>query len=264
MADPDSGAIDWYSPDPRALMPLSMRPDAEGRAFHVSRSLAARLRARPFTITTDAAFTSVMRSCAEPREERPDSWIDQRIVHAYSMLHRAGHAHSIEAWLPAGSPSVSTPDQRPHDRPYGRRASDVARPEPQGPGASPRVTPVFSTDRTSVLVGGIYGVSIGAAFFAESMFCRPELGHALDASGQPRALPGTDASKVCLFHLVSHLAARGYTVLDVQLRNPHTDQFGVYTVRRHAYLRMLGAACDRPVDWLPFEPGNHEVPAREI
>lgn len=262
MADPDTGAIDWYSPDPRALMPLSVQPDQHGHAFHVSRSLARRVRSRQFTMTTDQAFNAVMRSCAEPRDERPDSWIDERIIHAYTMLHHAGHAHSIEAWLPAGFLSQLPSDPSPPDRPFGRRRDDkerrAARLKPQ----SQRVTPVLSDNRLRVLVGGIYGVSIGSAFFAESMFCRPELGHVLDSSGQPEKLPGTDASKVCLFHLVSHLLARGYTVLDVQLRNSHTDQFGVYTVSRKAYLEMLATACDRPASWLPFEPECHTLPIR--
>ncbi|MBC7772927.1 MAG: leucyl/phenylalanyl-tRNA--protein transferase [Pyrinomonadaceae bacterium] len=262
MADPDTGVIDWYSPDPRSLMPISIYPDHQGRCFHVSRSLARRLRSGHLVLTTDAAFTSVIRSCAEPREERPDSWIDERIIHAFTLLHHAGHAHSIEAWLPAGPLSVAAAAPSRPAQAYGRRRSDMHRRWTRSQHDSRSVTPVLSHDGLHVLVGGIYGVSIGSAFFAESMFCRPELGHRPGADGQAGNSPGTDASKVCLFHLVSHLHARGYTVMDVQLRNSHTDQFGVYTVTRDTYLEMLAASCDRPTSWLPFDPARHVVPTR--
>lgn len=201
MADPSTGAIDWYSPDPRALMPLAERASTtslDTPAFHISRSLARRMRAAPFILTADTAFEQVIRACADPRPGREETWIDDRIVHAYTALHTHGHAHSLEAWLPP--PNLGEP---------------------------------------STLVGGIYGVSIGAAFFAESMFCRPELG-------------GTDASKICLTHLVTHLRHRGYILMDVQFRNPHIDQFGVYNVRRRAYMKLLTEAVNRTVGWGEF------------
>lgn len=81
-----------------------------------------------------------------------------------------------------------------------------------------------------VLVGGIYGVSIGRAFIAESMFCRPEWG-------------GTDASKVCLAALVGHLRVREYQLLDVQIANPHTKRFGVIEVPKARFLRLFGEAA---------------------
>jgi len=230
MADPDTHEIEWYSPDPRALMPLWFEPDENDRCFHVSRSLASRIRSRRFTITTDVAFESVIRSCGEPRPERPDSWIDERIVHAYTSLFRAGHAHSVEAWLPVGEAQLPAPEKN-------------------------CVTPVLSPDRASVLVGGVYGVSIGAAFFAESMFCRPELGVVRTSDGHNVKLPGTDASKIALFHLVSHLKSRGYTIMDVQFDNPHIDRFGVFSISRAKYLRLLRDACKRTIGWLPFDSG---------
>lgn len=200
MADPRTGAIDWYSPDPRAVMPL--HPESSrgaGDGFHISRSLAGRVRGRGFTLTSDTAFERVMRACAEPRPGREETWIDERIVRWYSSLHALGNAHSIEVWTPRDDRS------------------------PQG------------------LVGGVYGVSIGAAFFAESMFSRPELG-------------GTDASKVALVHLVTHLRRQGFTLMDVQFRNPHIDQFGVKDVRRASYRRLLRDAVDLPVSWGVFDP----------
>ena len=80
---------------------------------------------------------------------------------------------------------------------------------------------------------------VGAAFFAESMFCRPELG-------------GTDASKVCLVKLVEHLRACGYQLMDVQFRNPHIDRFGVHAVRRKRYLEMVRGAVEMGDAWRPL------------
>jgi leucyl/phenylalanyl-tRNA--protein transferase len=194
MADPDTGRIEWFCPDPRAVMPLNPEsaPGA-GDGFHISRSLARRLRSGRFAVTSDTAFEDVIRGCAEPREGREETWIDERIVRWYTDLFELGHAHSVEAWLGA-------PDAPP------------------------------------LLVGGVYGVSIGAAFFAESMFSRPERG-------------GTDASKVALVRLVQHLRERGFTLMDVQFRNPHIDQFGVKYIRRRKYLDLLAKAVDAPVEW---------------
>ena len=85
-------------------------------------------------------------------------------------------------------------------------------------------------------VGGLYGVHIGAAFFGESMFSRPELG-------------GTDSSKVCLVHLVRWLRLRGFYLLDTQFRTEHLDQFGCVEIERSDYLTRLADAVGRPVAW---------------
>lgn len=81
--------------------------------------------------------------------------------------------------------------------------------------------------RTDKLVGGLYGVAIGAAFFGESMFHRV-----------------TDASKVALFALVEHLRARKFVLLDTQWVTPHLAQFGAIEVPRGRYLRVLGQAVE--------------------
>lgn len=99
--------IRWYRPHERAVLPI--RPELLGLAegVHVPRRLARTVRQERFTLTTDAAFGRVIRACAEPRRETEscstETWIDDRIVVAFELLHRAGHAHSIEAWL--GKPS---------------------------------------------------------------------------------------------------------------------------------------------------------------
>lgn len=89
------------------------------------------------------------------------------------------------------------------------------------------------------LVGGIYGVSIGAAFFAESMFCRPEWG-------------GSGSSSVCLVTLARHLQQIGFRLLDVQMVNPHTARFGVVEVSGESFAKRLGEAVCAPVAWTPL------------
>jgi leucyl/phenylalanyl-tRNA--protein transferase len=95
--------------------------------------------------------------------------------------------------------------------------------------------------RGGELVGGLYGVAIGGAFFGESMFSRPESG-------------GTDSSKVCLVHLVHHLRRGGYVLLDAQFWNPHLEQFGCEGVPRSQYLVRLRAALETEAHWGEFEP----------
>ncbi len=98
MAEP-GGAVYWYDPDPRGIIPLD-RP-VNGGGIRIGRSLRARVRSGRFRITTDTAFDAVIRACAARRagQDPGASWIDGRIIDAYTRLHDAGHAHSVEAWL---------------------------------------------------------------------------------------------------------------------------------------------------------------------
>lgn len=75
------------------------------------------------------------------------------------------------------------------------------------------------------MVGGLYGVSLGRAFFGESMFMRR-----------------TNASKVALVHLVERLNERGFVLLDTQFNTEHLSQFGTRDVARDEYLKMLEVA----------------------
>ncbi|SHN61571.1 leucyl/phenylalanyl-tRNA--protein transferase [Erythrobacter sanguineus] len=81
----------WVEPRERAILPLD--------GLHLSKSLRKVLRADRITVTVDRAFEQVIRACADPREDHPETWISERIVHSYVGLHRAGHAHSAECWL---------------------------------------------------------------------------------------------------------------------------------------------------------------------
>jgi leucyl/phenylalanyl-tRNA--protein transferase len=81
------------------------------------------------------------------------------------------------------------------------------------------------------LVGGLYGVSLGAAFFGESMFHRVR-----------------DASKVALVHLVARLRCGGYRLLDTQFVTDHLKTFGAVEVSRRQYHKVLDAAVAAEVD----------------
>lgn len=81
------GPVGLYEAEPRAVMPI------EG--FRVPRSVARGLRAAGYEVRVDAAFDAVAAACSERRE---GVWLTPRLVGAYGRLHRAGHAHSIEAW----------------------------------------------------------------------------------------------------------------------------------------------------------------------
>ncbi len=90
--------------------------------------------------------------------------------------------------------------------------------------------------RGKQLVGGLYGVSLGAAFFGESMFSRER-----------------DASKVALVHLVERLRAGGYALLDTQFVTAHLSSFGAIELPRGTYLEQLRAALEREASFYPFE-----------
>lgn len=86
--------------------------------------------------------------------------------------------------------------------------------------------------RDGELLGGLYGLSLGGAFFGESMFSRTP-----------------DASKVALVHLAARLVYGGFILLDAQFPNPHLEQFGAEEVSRAAFRVRLDNALDRPAAW---------------
>lgn len=91
--------VEFYTADPRAIVPLSP-PPCPGR------TLRAQMRRSPMRLASDTAFEQVVRACADvPRPGGSGgTWINDWIIRAYTLLHRSGHAHSVEAWLdePAG------------------------------------------------------------------------------------------------------------------------------------------------------------------
>ena len=172
MADPHDGAVYWYRPHRRGVIPL------EG--FHVPKNLRKLVRRRVFNVVTDRAFEQVMRACAD----RESTWISDELIDIYTVLHRMGYAHSVECW------------------------------------------------REDRLVGGLYGVVLGGAFFGESMFHRE-----------------SNASKVALVHLVRRLREGGFVLLDTQYTTPHLNQFGAIEISATAYEERLRAALSVQARW---------------
>lgn len=168
----DEGGIDWYCPDPRAIIPIS--------SALPNRTMRKVLRSGRFDLTFDRAFPEVMQACAD----REDTWITHSMVHAYSELHRAGHAHSTEAW------------------------------------------------QEGELVGGIYGVSIGTAFFGESMFSRED-----------------NAGKAAFHHLMAHLRQCGFRLFDSQVINDFTRTLGAVEIPFEDFQRQLVTAVRSPDRW---------------
>jgi leucyl/phenylalanyl-tRNA--protein transferase len=82
--------VSWWSPDPRGIFELSH--------FHVSRSLARTVRKGLFRVTRNQRFREVMEACAEPGPGREETWISPEFIEAYTAMHKAGLAHSVECW----------------------------------------------------------------------------------------------------------------------------------------------------------------------
>jgi leucyl/phenylalanyl-tRNA--protein transferase len=96
------------------------------------------------------------------------------------------------------------------------------------------------------LVGGLYGITMGAAFFGESMFHHVR-----------------DCSKLALLHLVLRLRAGGFTLLDTQFVTDHLKQFGATEIPRKAYRERLAAALERTGDFLVW-PADHQPSAEDM
>jgi leucyl/phenylalanyl-tRNA--protein transferase len=97
------------------------------------------------------------------------------------------------------------------------------------------------------LVGGLYGVALGAAFFGESMFSRER-----------------DASKVALVHLVARLKAGGFKLLDTQFTTEHLKQFGAIDVDRGDYQKMLDVAIAADADYFLAGGATFDVSLQSV
>jgi len=165
----DDPGVFWVDPRRRGILPLD--------GFHISRSLARRIRRGDYAVSLNGDFAGVVAGCAD----RPDTWISDEISRLYNSLHVIGHAHSLEI------------------RQDGK------------------------------LAGGVYGVTLGAAFFGESMFSRR-----------------TDASKLALAHLTHHLRACGFELFDTQFLTSHLASLGAIEISRARYRALLHEAIGKP------------------
>jgi leucyl/phenylalanyl-tRNA---protein transferase len=170
--NPDEPIL-WWCPDPRAvLLPTQ---------FHVSRSLARRLRKADFAVTLNRAFPAVLEACSAPRARGRGTWLGPEMKQAYQDLHERGHAQSIEVW------------------------------------------------RHGELVGGLYGVSLGRAFYGESMFSRID-----------------DGSKIALYYLCRQLRDWDFELMDCQISSPHLATLGAIELSREEFLTRLRGAVAQP------------------
>ncbi|MGR3805163.1 leucyl/phenylalanyl-tRNA--protein transferase [Marinibacterium profundimaris] len=175
--------IFWVDPKRRGIFPLDR--------FHMSRSLARRLRKAEYRIAIDTDFAGVVDGCAD----RAETWINAEIRAHYLSLFTSGHAHSMEVW------------------------------------------------DGQTLVGGVYGVTLGSAFFGESMFSRR-----------------TDTSKIALAYLVDRLRQGNFTLFDTQFVTDHLASLGAEEISRAAYHRKLRDALLRQADFTgPATPTPQEL-----
>lgn len=183
----DASEVFWVDPRRRGIMPLD--------GFHISRSLARRMRKSDYQIVLDGDFVGVIDACAN----RPETWINTEIRGLYLALHVRGAAHSLEVM------------------------------------------------REGRLIGGVYGVVMGAAFFGESMFSRE-----------------TDASKLALAHLCDHLDRQGFRLFDTQFLTPHLASLGAIEITRDEYHQRLTLALRQHARFVSDGPmpTPHEVMQR--
>ncbi len=177
MADAETAEINWYRPNPRAIIPID--------TYKPSRSLKPIVNKGLFEIRVDHQFRRVMEACAEPRGDETETWISKELIDVYTELHHMGLAHSVEAYI-AGE-----------------------------------------------LVGGLYGVHIGAAFFGESMFTRV-----------------SNASKVCFHYLIEILRKNDFELLDSQFMNDNVKRYGAIEISRVTYEKRLAKAINRPCNFV--------------
>ncbi len=163
--------IFWVDPKRRGILPL--------HGFHISRSLARRMRKPDLSATLNQDFDAVLDACAD----RAETWINDEISSLYRQLFDIGRCHSIE----------------------------------------------IHSDGT--LIGGVYGVALGAAFFGESMFSHQR-----------------DGSKIALACLTKHLRDSGFSLFDTQFVTPHLLSLGAEEIPRAVYHQRLEDALTRPAN----------------
>ena len=168
--------IYWVNPKKRSIIDIDN--------FKISKSLKKEVKKEKFEITFNKNFEEVIKCCAKKTKERPSTWINKKIINAYSDLHKLGHAHSVEVWF------------------------------------------------EKKLVGGLYGVSLGSAFFGESMFS---------------LIP--NASKISLVYLITLLKIKKFTLLDTQFINPHLLSLGAIEITRKKYLKLLSNSLKKRADF---------------
>ena len=183
----DDPEIFWVDPQDRGVLPLD--------GFHLSRSLARKLRKGEYHAQLNVGFDAILEGCAD----RDETWINGTIRKLMLQLRDMGHAHGFGLW------------------------------------------------REKTLVGGMYGLALGGAFFGESMFSRDR-----------------DASKMTLAWAVDHLKRTGFTLFDTQFTTEHLTSLGADEIPRATYRARLRQALERPanIHGIPLETNPQAVVQR--
>ncbi len=157
----------WWSPDPRFVL----FPDE----LKVSKSMKQVLRGNKFEFRVNTAFEQVITNCRHAvREGQDGTWIGDEVVAAYTALHKAGYAHSAEAWM------------------------------------------------NGELVGGLYGIWLGKAFFGESMFAK-----------------ASNASKFAFIKWIDVLTQHQVALIDCQVYTEHLESLGARMIPRADFIDMV-------------------------
>lgn len=186
------GIFPWFDNDSSPILWWCPDPRAVilPADVHISRSLAKRLRNGGFYVSADLDFLSVIAGCAEERASQTD-------------------AAAAGTWITPGMMSAYTDL---HER-----------------GLAHSIEVWQGDGEARVLVGGLYGVSLGRMFFGESMFSR-----------------APDASKVALCHLARQLLSWDFWLIDCQIANPHLSRMGAVDLSREAFIELVEKNAHQP------------------
>lgn len=157
------------------------------KEIHISHSMRTLIRKDLYQFSVNMAFEDVIRNCSRLRIEEDGAWLGEDMIQAYTELHRQGFAASVEVWE-----NIKTPNGQ---------------------------------EERGKLVGGLYGVNIGNAFFGESMF-------SLVPSG----------SKLALIYLAKTLEELDGTIIDCQIETAHLRSMGGRYISYREYMQLITPA----------------------
>lgn len=201
--------IMWWSPNPRCVF--------YPQDFIAKKSLKKTIKKNNYWLTINTAFSDVIHHCATSRQE--GTWISPDIINAYTKLNELNYAFSIEVW---DSPNSFYSSE---DHLLSKKNNDIT--------------------NESTLVGGLYGLKIGQAFFGESMFHKQ-----------------TDCSKIAFFFLTQLANVTDVQLIDCQVESDHLMSLGALTIDRQTFLNHSQALCKKSSrDWQQLTKQTLWLPA---
>ena len=174
----------WYCPHERFVI----FPDE----IHISHSMRTLFNKKKYTFSLNQDFEGVIHNCSKLRYDEEGAWLGEDIIKAYTELHRQGFAVSVEVWEMNEN---GNENENENGKGNGKR-----------------------------LVGGLYGVNIGSAFFGESMF-------SLVPSG----------SKMALIFLAKTMQELGGSIIDCQLKTAHLESMGGRYISYDEYMKLISS-----------------------